>query len=83
MQYKDSKYVLLNLNRKARIRLQQMKSTVDQLDQKFGTSGARIIADETSMLQRMMKAMDDGNGAVKSWSQVKTRLKVLKNLSWT
>ena len=83
MQYKDSKYVLLNLNRKARIRLQQMKSTVDQLDQKFGTSGARIIADETSMLQRMMKAMDDGNGAVKSWRadsgrQQKTKIGFLR-----
>ena len=83
MRSQGSKYVLVNLDRKGRTRSQQMKSTVDQLEQKFGVSGARIIADETSMLQRMMKAMDDGTGAVKSWRadsgrQQKTKIGFLR-----
>jgi hypothetical protein len=66
MQWNGSKYVLLHLDRKGRTRLQQMKSTVDQLGQKFGVSGARlVVADETRMLKRIMDAIDAGD--VKSW----------------
>ncbi len=69
MQWQDSKYVLLNLDRKGRVRIQQMKTTAEKLERKFGATGAQLVADDTHhpVLERMMEAMDDGGGAVKSW----------------